>query len=323
MKWISLERPVKFEWEKETKSDSFGKFFIEPFEKGFGVTIGNSLRRVMLSYIQGAGLVGIRVDGVSHEFASIDNLKEDVLDVIMNLKKMRVKYTGNGRKKIEFSAKGPCKIYGRDFDGIDPEISVMMPDAYICELSEGGELNMELYYEHGFGYKSVDEHDFKDMPIGFIAVDTVYTPVLNVKYDVEQALVGKSVDYDKLIMEITTDGSIKPETVLKRSVRILKDYLNVFEELDKDVEYGEEEVATTDNRLKELLEKPVSEMELTVRAANCLKGAEIGTIGELVTKTEAEMLKYRNFGKKSLEEIKEKLAEMDLHFGMTIDEIEK
>ncbi|HDZ24236.1 MAG TPA: DNA-directed RNA polymerase subunit alpha [Desulfobacteraceae bacterium] len=321
MKWINLERPRKMEWDKETKSNDFGRFSIEPFEKGFGITLGNALRRTMLSYIQGTGLVGVRIDGVAHEFTSINNLKEDVLDVVMNLKKMRVRYTGENLKMVSFTAKGPAQIYARDFDNLDSEIEVMNKDLYICELSEGGVLSLDLYYDHGLGYKPAEEHAYEDMPVDFIAVDTVYTPVVNVKYEVDHALVGKSVDYDKLTMEIKTDGSITPETVLKRSVRLIKQYLDAFEMDSDNVEYPMEEPKDDNTDLKNILSKSVEELELSVRAANCLKNAGIKTIGELVQKSEAEMLKYRNFGKKSLEEIKELLIEMNLSFGMELNDI--
>jgi len=321
MKWINLERPRKLEWDKENRSNAFGRFSIEPFEKGFGITLGNALRRTMLSYIQGTGLVGVRVDGVAHEFTSINNMKEDVLDVIMNLKKMRVRYTGENLKTLSFTAKGPVQVYARDFDNLDSEIEIMNKDLYICELSEGGTLSTDLYFDHGLGYKTAEEHSYEDMPVDFIAVDTVYTPVINVKYEVDHALVGKSVDFDKLSMEIQTDGSISPETVLKRSVRLIKQYLDAFEADSENVDYPLEEPKEDNTDLKNILSKSVEELELSVRAANCLKNAGIKSIGELVQKSEPEMLKYRNFGKKSLEEIKELLIEMGLSFGMDLDDI--
>jgi DNA-directed RNA polymerase subunit alpha len=321
MKWINLERPRKLEWDKENRSNAFGRFSIEPFEKGFGITLGNALRRTMLSYIQGTGLVGVRVDGVAHEFTSINNMKEDVLDVIMNLKKMRVRYTGENLKTLSFTAKGPVQVYARDFDNLDSEIEVMNKDLYICELSEGGTLSIDLYFDHGLGYKTAEEHSYEDMPVDFIAVDTVYTPVINVKYEVDHALVGKSVDFDKLSMEIQTDSSISPETVLKRSVRLIKQYLDAFEADSENVDYPLEEPKEDNTDLKNILSKSVEELELSVRAANCLKNAGIQSIGELVQKSEPEMLKYRNFGKKSLEEIKELLIEMGLSFGMDLDDI--
>jgi len=321
MKWINLERPKRLEWDKDTKTESYGRFTIEPFEKGFGITLGNAVRRTMLSYIQGTGLVGVRVDGVAHEFTSINNMKEDVLDVIMNLKKMRVKYTGDGLKTLRFTAKGPCQVFARDFDNLDSELEVMSKDCYICELSEGGKLVMDLYYDHGLGYQPAEEHSYEDLPVDFIAVDTVYTPVVNVNFDVDHALVGKSVDYDKLTMEIVTDGSITPDTVLKRSVRIVKQYLDAFEEDSEGIEYPLEEAKDDNSAVRSLLVKSVEEMELSVRAANCLKNAGIKSIGELVQKSEPEMLKYRNFGKKSLEEIKELLIEMNLSFGMDLSDL--
>jgi DNA-directed RNA polymerase subunit alpha len=321
MKWINLERPKKLEWDKETKSNAYGRLSIEPFEKGFGITLGNALRRTMLSYIQGTGLVGVRIDGVAHEFTSINNLKEDVLDVVMNLKKMRVRYTGENLKVVNFTVKGPAQVFARDFDNLDSEIEVMNKDLYICELSEGGTLSLDLYYDHGLGYKPAEEHGYEDIPVDFIAVDTVYTPVVNVKFEVDHALVGKSVDYDKLTMEIQTDGSITPETVLKRSVRLIKQYLDAFEMDSDNVEYPMEEPKDDNTDLKNILSKSVEELELSVRAANCLKNAGIKSIGELVQKSEPEMLKYRNFGKKSLEEIKELLIEMNLSFGMDLDDI--
>ncbi len=326
MEWMyNLERPKKLEWDVETKTERYGKFVIEPFEKGFGITLGNTIRRVLLSYIEGAGLIGVRIDGVDHEFSSMDNVKEDVLDIIMNLKKMRVKYTGKGEKKMSFSAKGPCQIYAKDFNNIDPDIEVMNDDQYICELSDGGILNMELYFDFGIGFCLAEEHQLDDKPVnGYIAVDTIYTPVIKVKYDVENALVGKSVDYDKITMEITTDGSIRPEVALNRAVKIVKGYLNAFdnvEESNDDSDFSGGADRGKDD-LKRKLKMSVDELELSVRAANCLKNAEIDSIGELVQKQESEMLKYRNFGKKSLDEIKKVLIDMGLHFGMDINEIE-
>ncbi len=321
MKWINLERPRKLEWDQDTKTECYGKFSIEPFEKGFGITLGNALRRTMLSYIQGAGLVGVRVEGVAHEFTSINNLKEDVLDVIMNLKKMRVRYTGEGLKTLRFTAKGPGQVFARDFDNLDSEIEVMNKDLYICELSDGGKLVMDLYYDHGLGYKPAEEHNYEDMTVDFIAVDTVYTPIVNVNFETDHALVGKSVDYDKITMEIVTDGSITPDTVLKRSVRLVKQYLDAFDEENENIEYPQEETKDDNSEMRSLLGKSVEELELSVRAANCLKNAGIKSIGELVQKSEAEMLKYRNFGKKSLEEIKEMLIDMGLSFGMDLSDL--
>lgn len=319
MKWLRLESPEKLVWEESTKD--YGKFSAEPFEKGFGITIGNTLRRVLLSYIQGAGLVGVKIQGVSHEFTSIDNIKEDVLDIMMNLKDMRVEYEGEGLKKITFSAKGPKVVKGKDFDDIDSEVDIMSKDLYICELSDGGELEMDLYFDHGNGYKSSEEHTYDDLPVDFIAADTVYTPVVNVEYEVEQALVGKSVDYDKLIMEIETDGSVEPKVALKRAVSILKDYLYVLEESEEKMDYPEEEEEEENKELRNLLNRSVKELEMSVRSANCLKNANIKTIGDLVQETEQDMLSYRNFGKKSLQEIKDILAELNLSLDMDVSDI--
>jgi len=319
MKWLRLETPEELNWEE--KSNTYGKFSVEPFEKGFGITIGNTLRRILLSYIQGAGLIGVEIDGVAHEFTSIDNVKEDVLDIILNLKNLRVKYDGEGLKKITFSTKGPKKVTGKDFNNIDSEIEVMNEDLYICELSDDGEITLSLYFDHGNGYKLAEEHEYDDLPVTFIAADTVYTPIVKVNYEVEQSLVGKSVDYDKLIMEIETDGSITPDIALKRAVRILKDYLDVLEESDEKLEYPEEEEEEQNQELKRLLNRSVDELEMSVRSSNCLKNAEIDTIGDLVQKTEQQMLSYRNFGKKSLKEIKDILSELGLSLGMNVDDI--
>lgn len=326
MEWMyNLERPKKLEWDVESKTERYGKFVIEPFEKGFGITLGNTIRRVLLSYIEGAGLIGVRIDGVDHEFSSMDNVKEDVLDIIMNLKKMRVKYTGKGEKKLHFSAKGPCQIYAKDFKNIDPEVEIMNEDQYICELSDGGKLNMELYFDFGIGFCLAEEHNLDDKPVnGYIAVDTIYSPIVKVKYDVDSALVGKSVDYDKITMEITTDGSIRPEAALNRAIKIVKGYLNAFDNVEESIDDGDYSSGADRGKddLRRKLKMSVDELELSVRAANCLKNAEIDSIGELVQKQESEMLKYRNFGKKSLDEIKKVLIDMGLHFGMDINEIE-
>ena len=312
-------RLVKLE---ETATDTFATFQAEPFETGYGHTIGNSLRRVLLSSIEGAAISSVKIDGVQHEFQSIEGIVEDVTDIVLNLKKVLLVAEGRGTNSliIDVNREGP--VTAADIQE-DANIKVVNPDQIICTLDKKQRFLAEMEVTVGRGYCSGEENKQPDQPIGVIPVDCLFSPVKLVKYSVENTRVGQEMDYDKLVLEVTTDGRITPDDALKQSAAILKHHLDVFDEVSKqDVEFESEskEISEEQNRLRKLLNMSVNEIELSVRAANCLNNANITTVGELAMKSEQEMLKYRNFGKKSLNEIKDKLEELGLSLGMTIDE---
>ncbi len=313
---IDLQIPKKLEVEKETLSESYGKFVAEPFERGFGSTIGNSLRRILLSSIAGAAVTSIKIEGVLHEFSTVPGVKEDITDIILNIKNLRLKMHDDKPKVIHLRKKGAGKVLAKHITH-DADIEILVPDLHIATLDKDGKIDIEMVVELGRGYVPADRNKKEDASIDVIPIDAIFSPIRKVNFSVENARVGRVTDYDKLIMEIWTDGSVSPEDVLGFSAKILKDHLNLFinfEEDDPPVEHKKD----TDQEFNKNLLKNVHELELSVRAANCLKNASIRTIGDLVQRSESEMLRTKNFGRKSLNEIKEILTEMGLSLGMDV-----
>jgi DNA-directed RNA polymerase subunit alpha len=316
--WRELIKPKRLSVETKDSPETYAKFSCEPLERGFGTTLGNSLRRVLLSSLQGAAITSVKVNGVLHEFSTIPGVLEDVTDIILNLKEVRFKMRGEGPRQLVIEKDGEGVVSAVDIRG-DSGIHVLNTSKHICTLAKDAKLRMELTVKMGKGYVPADLNADENQPIGTIPIDAIFTPVRKVNYNVSQARVGQITDYDKLTMEIWTDGSVKPEDALAYAAKILKDQLTVFINFEEDVEMEESEEAQVEPSLNENLFRSVDELELSVRSANCLKNADIRYIGELVQKTEAEMLKTKNFGRKSLNEIKEILAEMGLTLGMKLD----
>lgn len=317
-----FELPNRLIKVEESASDTYAKFIAEPFEAGYGHTIGNSLRRILLSSIEGAAFSSIRIDGVSHEFQSIDGVVEDVTDIVLNLKKVLMISHKRDTVKLYIDVNREGIVTAGDISE-DSNIQIVNPDQVICTLDKARHLFAELEVRVGRGYCPGEENKKEDQPIGVIAIDSLFSPVTLVKYSVENTRVGQITDYDKLNLEVWTDGRITPDDSLKQAASILKHHLDVFDRVSEEqVEFESEtsEVSEEQNKLRKLLNMSVNEIELSVRAANCLNNANITTVGELAMKSEQEMLKYRNFGKKSLNEIKDKLEQLGLSLGMKIDE---
>jgi DNA-directed RNA polymerase subunit alpha len=308
------------EVEKETLTPFYGKFTAEPFERGFGITIGNSLRRILLSSLQGAAIASVKIDGVLHEFSTIPGTKEDVTEIILNLKEVRLKLHTEGPKTIRVKAEGPRVLKAGDLITGDA-VEVLNPDHYLATLSRDAKLSMEMVVKMGRGYVPAERNKEENQPIGTVPMDAIFSPIKKVNYAVTNARVGQITDYDKLTLEVWTDGSLNPEEAVAHAAKILKDQLSIFitfeEEEEAEMSYSEDEEVK--EGFNENLLRSVDELELSVRSANCLKHANIKLIGDLVQKTEAEILATKNFGRKSLNEIKEILAEMGLGLGMKLD----
>ena len=317
MKWKNLTMPKQVEADA-ANSDRYGKFELAPLERGFGITLGNALRRTLLSSLQGAAITAVRIDGVLHEFSTLPGVIEDVTELILNLKQVRLKLHGDGPKKGVFELRGKGEIKAGDLQ-VDAEVEVLNPDLHVASLNRDGDLRMEVEIGGGRGYVSADSHAATDRPIGVIPIDSLFSPVTRVNYEVEAARLGQRIDYDKLTLEVWTDGSILPTDAVAWAAKILKDHFMLFIHSDLPIDL-EQEVVVDDEilRVRRLLDKSVEELELSVRSSNCLRAAEIKSIGDLVQKTEGEMLKFRNFGRKSLKEIQDILGEMGLSFGMDV-----
>lgn len=318
--WQDLIKPKKLEVDKDTLTNTYGKFTAEPLERGFGITIGNSIRRVLLSSLQGAAIVSAKFTGALHEFSSIPGVKEDVSDIILNLKQVRIRLHGNGPKTVRIKAKGEGDVKAGDII-CDSTIEILNPDLHIAALSKDAKLEAELLVKTGKGYVPAARNKEEDQPIGAIPIDAIFSPAVRVNYNVGYARVGQRADYDKLTMEVWTTGAVSPQDAVAFAAKILQDQLSVFipfEEAEEDIKAGEDAVGKL-TVMNENLFRLVDELELSVRSANCLKNADIKYIGELVQKTENEMLKTKNFGRKSLDEIKEMLVSMRLNFGMKLD----
>jgi DNA-directed RNA polymerase subunit alpha len=321
--WSELIQPNRLEVDKDSHTESYGKFVCQPLERGFATTIGNSLRRILLSSIQGAAITSVRIEGALHEFTAIPGVLEDVTEIILNLKEVRLSLnTAEGQTvRISKKDKGPVTAVDIISDG---SVEVMNPEQHICTITGNGKFEAELEVKWGKGYRPAEMNKADDQPIGVIPIDSIFTPVKKVKYIVAQARVGQQTDYDKLTLEIHTDGSVKPENAVAYAAKILKEHMTIFINFDEEKAEPEieETTETEETPQNENLYRTVEDLELSVRSANCLKNANITYIGELVQRTEAEMLKTKNFGRKSLNEIKQLLEEMELSLGMKVDDWE-
>lgn len=316
-----FEMPKQVIRDDEVSTDTYGKFYAEPFEGGYGRTMGNSLRRVLLSSLEGAAVSSLKIKGAPHEYCSLDGVKEDVTEVVLNIKQLIFKSYSRDVQTVKIKVEGPGEVRAGDI--VTPDsIEVLNPDFVICNLAEDGVFEAEMEVRIGRGYCPAYLNKKENQEIGVIPVDCLFSPVRRVKYETENTRVGRQTDYDKLIIEIWTDGRVSPEDALTMSAAILRHHLDVFVSYDKDLiefEASEKQIDQEKEELRKKLNISVNEIELSVRAANCLNNANITTVGELAQKTEAEMLKYRNFGKKSLNEIKAKIQEMGLSLGMTFE----
>ena len=319
MLWRGFQKPKRLAVENETLTAKFGKFSAQPFERGFGTTIGNALRRTLLSSIEGAAVTAVRIEGVLHEFQSITGVVEDATDIILNLKQVPFRLNGDGPKALYLRADAAGIITSGMIEA-DGDVEVLDPNVYLCTVSEGGKIDMEMRLKRGRGYISADKNFDSDLGLGFIPVDSVHSPVRKVNYIVEAARLGQITDYDKLSIEIWTNGTVAPADALGLSAKLLKDHMTIFINFEEEMEAGHDNSYDGPAIRNDNLNRSVEELELSVRSYNCLKNANIATIGELIQKTEAEMLKTKNFGRKSLNEIKEILAQMGLSLGMKIDE---
>jgi DNA-directed RNA polymerase subunit alpha len=320
MLWKGFQRPKRLEFERETLNDRFGRFYAQPFERGFGTTVGNAMRRVLLSSIEGAAVTAVKIEGVLHEFSPIQGVVEDATDIILNLKQIPIKLHSDSVKTLTLRANKAGEVRARDIQA-DADLEILEPDAHIATVSDGGKLEMELRIKRGRGYVSADRNFDEDLGIGWIPIDSVHSPVKKVNYVVDAARIGQTTDYDKLTLEVWTNGAVTPRDAVSLAAKLIRDHFTIFVGLD---EAGDQPLDaagdTPSSALNENLDKSVEELELSVRSYNCLKNANIRTIRELVQKTEGEMLKTKNFGRKSLNEIKDILATMGLSLGMRLDQ---
>jgi DNA-directed RNA polymerase subunit alpha len=320
MLWKGFQRPKRLEFERETLNDRFGRFYAQPFERGFGTTIGNALRRVLLSSIEGAAVTAVKIDSVLHEFSPIPGVVEDATDIILNLKQIPLKMHVDTTKTLYLRVDKAGEVKARDIEG-DSDIEILEPDAHIATVAEGGKLHMEMRIKRGRGYVAADKNFDEDLGIGWIPIDSVHSPIKKVNYLVEAARIGQATDYDKLTVDVWTNGSVTPRDAVSLSAKLIRDHLNIFINLEDAGDLQQDASSEPGSRpLNENLDKSVEELELSVRSYNCLKNANIRTIRELVQKTEGEMLKTKNFGRKSLNEIKEILSGMGLSLGMRLDQ---
>ena len=322
--YVNWQQMIKPERVQFTSNPSYGKFVCEPLERGFGITIGNSLRRIVLSSLYGAAITSVKFDGVMHEFSVIPGVLEDVSEIILNLKEVRFKLADAEPKTVRLEASGEGEVTADDILSDDGKCEVLNPKHHIASLAEKGKLNLTMTVKYGKGYSLAESNKDEGSPTGTIPIDAVFSPIRRVNFVVGNARVGQRTDYDKLTMEVWTDGSILPEDAVAYAAKILKEQMTVFINFDEELEPAPEETATNRERPKfnENLYRSVEELELSVRSANCLKNADINQIWQLVSKTEAEMLKTKNFGRKSLNEIKEVLSEMGLSLGMKLEGFE-
>jgi DNA-directed RNA polymerase subunit alpha len=320
MLWKGFQRPKRLEFERETLTDRFGRFYAQPFERGFGTTIGNALRRVLLSSIDGTAVTAVKIDGVLHEFSPIPGVVEDATDIILNLKQIPLKMHVDTTKTLYLRVDKAGEVKARDIEA-DGDVEILEPDAHIATVAEGGKLHMEMRIKRGRGYVAADKNFDEDLGIGWIPIDSVHSPVKKVNYLVEAARIGQATDFDKLTVDVWTNGSVTPRDAVSLSAKLIRDHLNIFINLEDAGDLQQDQAAEQGGRpLNENLDKSVEELELSVRSYNCLKNANIRTIRELVQKTEGEMLKTKNFGRKSLNEIKEILTGMGLSLGMRLDQ---
>ena len=316
--WRELIRPRRLEVEEDSLTSTYGRFYCEPLERGFGTTLGNALRRVLLSSLQGAAITSIRIDGVLHEFSTIPGVMEDVATIVLNLKDVRVRMHSEGPKLVRVRKSGEGILTAGDLVSVDQTVEIMNPEHKICTLGPDADFEMEVTVDLGKGYVLADKNKTEEMPIGTIPIDSVFSPIRRVNYTVTPARVGRETDFDRLNLELWTDGAIEPTDAIAFAAKIMKEQLTIFINFEEQMETPALHVDEPEP-LNPNLFKSVDELELSVRSANCLQNANIRFIGELVQKTEAEMLKTKNFGRKSLNEIKETLSGLGLSLGMTID----
>jgi DNA-directed RNA polymerase subunit alpha len=323
MLWKGFQKPKRLEVDRESQTDHYGRFYAQPFERGFATTVGNALRRVLLSSIEGAAVTAVRVEGVLHEFSPIPGAMEDTTDLILNLKRIPLKMHVDHPKTLMLRTSEPGEVRAKHITP-DPDVEILDPEAHVATLAAGSTLAVEMRIKQGRGYVSADKNFDEDLSIGWIPLDSVHSPVKKVNYFVDQARVGQATDYEKLTLEVWANGAVTPRDAVGLAAKLMKDHLQIFiniEEEDEETEGPVVEVSDEEKgALWEKLNKSVDEMELSVRSYNCLKNASIRTIGELVQKSEAEMLKTKNFGRKSLNEIKEILGGMGLSLGMKLDD---
>ena len=319
--WREMIKPEKLD---VTTTSTYGKFVCEPLERGYGITIGNSLRRIILSSIYGAAIVSVKFDDALHEYSVISDVREDVSEIILNLKELKLKVEDIEDKILTLSAKGECEVTGADIVSPDGKVEILNPEQHIATISKNGVLNMTMVVKIGKGYALASANKDEDSPIGTIPIDCVFSPIKRVKYVVGTSRIGQKTDYDKLTLEVWTDGSVTPDNSIAYAAKILKEQMNSFINFDEEMEpdHVDENSDDSDIRLNENIYRSVDELELSVRSSNCLKNARIHTIYQLVQKTDTEMLKTKNFGRKSLNEIKEVLASMDLSLGMDLEGFE-
>ena len=305
---------IEFEKPNITKVDestNYGKFVVEPLERGYGTTLGNSLRRILLSSLPGAAVSSIQIDGVLHEFSTIDGVLEDVTQIILNIKKLALKMNTDEDKNIEIDVNGPAKVTAADIV-TDPDVEVLNPEQYICTVADGGHVHVRMTVKKGRGYVAADQNKSDDMPIGVLPIDSIFTPISRVNYQVESTRVGRRNDFDKLTLDVWTNGSISPREAISLAAKILTEHLDIFVNLTDEAKNAEIMVEKEETHKEKMLEMTIEELDLSVRSYNCLKRAGINTVQELTNKTEADMMKVRNLGRKSLEEVKNKLADLGL-----------
>jgi DNA-directed RNA polymerase subunit alpha len=320
MKWKALPMPEGIV-KTEGSTLKHGKFVIEPLERGWGITVGNALRRVLLSSLQGAAVISVRIEGISHEFDVLEGVKEDVAEIILNIKKLRTKLLSDDGTTLKLDVSGEGEVTAASIES-NPHVEILNPDLHIATLSENGSLTIEMKVLDGRGYVSSDELKREDDPIGVIVLDANFSPVTKVAYEVTDTRVGQRTDFNSLIMEIWTDGSLEPEDALAYAAKLLVDHLEIFINFEGELESAHEEVKDDEiERLRNLLKMRVDELELSVRSSNCLRLANIHTLADLVKNPESDMLKYKNFGRKSLIELNEVLSNLGLHFGMDVESL--
>ncbi len=319
--WKGFQKPKRLEIDTETLTSTYGKFYAQPFERGFGTTVGNALRRVLLSSIEGAAITAVKIDGVLHEFSSLPGVVEDVTDIILNLKQIPIKMHTTEEKLLTIDVERKGKVTAADLQG-DPNVEILDPDAPVATLSENGSLRAELRVSTGRGYVSADKNFDDDMGIGYIPIDSVHSPVRRVNYHVEAARIGQATDYDRLVLEVWTNGTISPTDAVGLAATLLRDHLTIFVNADHETALEGAGEGELPENLAEYLNKSVDELELSVRSANCLKNAGIRTIRDLVQRTEKDMLETKNFGRKSLNEIKDILRPMGFSLGMELEPVE-
>jgi DNA-directed RNA polymerase subunit alpha len=318
MIWRSLQMPKGVELDEGTGTETYGQFVIEPLERGFGVTLGNALRRVLLSSLQGAAVTTLRIEGIMHEFDTIPGVVEDVTDIVLNFKQLRLKLHADRSKRVILEVDKKKEVRAGDIQN-DADIEILNPELLLFTLTENTKVHMEIDIGCGRGYVTSEQNKKPDQALGTIPIDSIFTPVTKVNYQVGNTRVGRKTDYDKLILEIVTDASLSPQNALSFAAKILKDHLQMFIAFEKEPEMApEEEIDEETIRIRNLLKMKVDELELSVRSSNCLKAAEIKSLEDLVRKTEADMLKYRNFGRKSLSELQEILVKLGLSFAMDV-----